>query len=72
MDLVPGMSVYSRVGHDRKHMRLLYMNRQALSVWVTMVCNHMWLGHNIVLHIPQCSSLAGRSENSSRQLRPGE
>ena len=36
MDLVPGMSVYSRVGYDRKHMRLLYMNRQALSVWVTM------------------------------------
>jgi hypothetical protein len=36
MDLVGGMSVYSRVGYDRKHMRLLYMNRQALSVWITM------------------------------------
>lgn len=35
-DLVRGMSVYSRVGYDRKHMRLLYMNRQALSVWITM------------------------------------
>jgi hypothetical protein len=36
MNTFPTISIYTRHGYDRKHTRLLYMNRAALRVWKAM------------------------------------
>jgi hypothetical protein len=36
MNIFPMISIYTRDGYDRKHTRLLYMNKAALRVWKTM------------------------------------
>jgi hypothetical protein len=36
MELLPAISIYTRLGYDRAHTRLLYMNAEALRIWKLM------------------------------------